>query len=310
MIDVIIPVYNSHDKICDTLSSLAMQSVKDKVIVTLVDDCSYKDYYEEIDIFKDEFKINYLKLDSNRGPGFAREYGVKNSNNEYIVFLDSDDQFMDCFSLEILYNEINENNFDIVIGNELVEDEGININNYGSLHSKIYRRKHIEDNNIHFNYSKYSEDNSFNQIAMNTTDKVLKIDNILYIYRKNNNSITSDSNKKEKILMSYIFNMIWTVSELEKRNINEDDISYIILFTFVYTYKQIKEDISNTNYSKLYKYCYRLEDIYEKYSNYYSDDIIFDLLSKELLCDEIYTDKILDDFNSFRLKFKRGVNND
>lgn len=309
MIDVIIPVYNSYDEIYNSLSSLATQTIKDKVIVTIVDDCSKKDYYDQIELFKKDLVINYLKLDSNRGPGFAREYGLKNTNNEYIVFLDSDDQFMNCFSLETLYNEINENSLDLVIGSELIENEGININNYGSLHSKIYRRSNIEKNNIHFNCTRYSEDNSFNQIVMNTTNKLLKIDDILYIYRKNDKSITSDVSKKEKILMSYIFNMIWTVSELEKRNIDKNQIYDIISFCYIYTYKQVIEDCKN-DYRKLYKCCYRLEDTFEKYNEYYSDDYIFNLLSQELLIDIVYKEKALSDFNNFRLKFKGGVNND
>ena len=309
MIDVIIPVYNSHDKICESLASLSTQTIKDKLLVTIVDDNSLKDYYEEIDIFKRDLNINYLKLDSNKGPGVAREYGLENTNNEFIVFLDSDDQFMNCYSLETLYNVINENDLDIVIASELVEDKGININNYGNLHSKIYRRTHIENNNIHFNSSRYSEDNSFNQIVMNTTDKLLKIDDILYIYRNNDKSVTNN-NDKVKILMSYIFNMLWTVSELEKRNVDNNNISFIISFCYVYTYVSIKIDTNNNDYSKLYKYCYKLEEVYNKYNNYYTDDDIFELLSNELLCDITYKDKILEEFNNFRLKFKRGVKND
>lgn len=310
MIDVIIPVYNSYDTICDSLASLSIQTIKDDVLVTIVDDDSEKDYYDQIDVFKNDLNINYLKLDSNRGPGAAREYGLMNTMREYIVFLDADDQFMDCYSLERLYNEINSRQLDLVIGSDLEEGKGININNYGNLHSKIYRRSHIINNNIHFNYSRYSEDNSFNQIVMNTTSKVLKMDDIFYIYRYNTNSITNDKSKKIKIMMSYIFNMIWTVKELEKRNVYKGNINNIICFCYVYVYKQIKEDFTDTDYSKLYKLCYKLEDTFEEYNNYHCDDDIFNLISNEIICSNTYKQSIIADFNNFRLNFKRGDNSD
>ena len=51
MIDIIIPAYNAHNTIKKTLISICMQTVKDKINVYIIDDCSNEDYKEIINIF-------------------------------------------------------------------------------------------------------------------------------------------------------------------------------------------------------------------------------------------------------------------
>ena len=72
MIDIIIPAYNAHNTIKKTLISICMQTVKDKINVYIIDDCSNEDYKEIINIFKDKINIKYYKLKENSGPGVAR----------------------------------------------------------------------------------------------------------------------------------------------------------------------------------------------------------------------------------------------
>ena len=55
MIDIIIPAYNAHDTLYKTLSSIALQTIKDKVNVYIINDYSKKSYKKEIDTFKDIF---------------------------------------------------------------------------------------------------------------------------------------------------------------------------------------------------------------------------------------------------------------
>ena len=158
MIDIIIPVYNSQKSIVKTLASVAIQSIKDKAKIYIIDDCSDDNYDKELSIFKDLLDITYLRLDKNMGPGVARQFGIDNSNGEYIVFLDSDDQLYNYFSLEILYKEINNNKLDVVLGYYYIEENNSrHVSNksymFGSLHGKIYRRKHLIDNKIRFKYN-------------------------------------------------------------------------------------------------------------------------------------------------------------
>ncbi len=102
MIDIIIPVYNSHQYLDNILSSLSLQTIRNKLEVTLVNDGSEKDYKELIDYYKKYLCIREIGYAENKGPGYARKFGINNTTNKYIVFIDSDDVLYDKFSLENL----------------------------------------------------------------------------------------------------------------------------------------------------------------------------------------------------------------
>ena len=124
MIDIIIPAYNAHETIKDTLESIASQSIKDKINVYIINDFSDKDYSEEISIFKNKLNVKEINTGKNMGPGYARQLGIDSSNSEFIVFIDADDEFYNNKAIEILYNTIKENKCDVVVGsfNEILKD--------------------------------------------------------------------------------------------------------------------------------------------------------------------------------------------
>ena len=62
MIDIIIPAYNAQKTIKKTLASIAMQSIKDIIKVTIVNDCSKKDYSEIIEMFKSIINITEITI--------------------------------------------------------------------------------------------------------------------------------------------------------------------------------------------------------------------------------------------------------
>lgn len=312
MIDIIIPAYNAHETIIETLSSIAIQTYRDKVKVYIVDDNSDKDYKKEISIFKNKLDITYLKTDKNRGPGYARQYALDNSNGEYIVFMDADDQLYNSYAIEILYNKINNEGLDVVMGYFYVERE--NLENHelptmqligGCLHGKIYRRKHLVDNNIRFNNSRYSEDNSFNGLAINTTEKVIITEDILYVYRNTQNSLTRDTKKLVKKYTSYLHNILWLILSLKKRNFPEDSLIIILANCYTYVYSEVKY-FKDVDFSKLYRDCFKFEEIFSEYEKYTSDDYIKQCLNGHISHNQVLSDYVLEDFNNFRKKFKRN----
>jgi len=241
MIDIIIPVYNSHDTLVQTLLSIAGQTIKDQVTVYLIDDCSKKDYKKEIALFKNKLNIIELKLNVNRGPGVARQYGIDNSKSEYLFFLDSDDLLVDCFSLRNIYNAINDNNADVAVG--VVLDE-INqgyfrfLGNPGNLHGKIYRREFINKHNICFNDSRSSEDNSFNRLVLLYHPKIVSCPNDITLYRDNKNSITQSDNQYIFTgIKPYVENMIWAIEIGEKNKCSERLIADLVFSSAFYVYK-------------------------------------------------------------------------
>ena len=311
MIDIIIPAYNAHSTIIQSLSSIAIQTIRDKCKVYIVDDCSTKNYNKEVKVFKGIFDIVQLKTEKNRGAGYARQFGIDNSSSKYIVFLDSDDLFHDCFALERLLNAIEDSSCDLVAGafinegktpNEtfIASDNAV----FGCLHGKIYRRKFIEDNNIRFNYTRYSEDNSFGGIVANTSDKIKVIGDVVYVYKYNQNSLTSDNKKLIRIHTAYLHNMLWLAKQLEMRNVDQASINSVMLNSYVYIFHEIIEH-RDVDFSSLYYQCFMFEEYFKKISKTISIDNLVSYLNVHFHGDDMYIGLMMDAFNKFRTKFKK-----
>ena len=240
MIDVIIPAYNAHKTIEQTLTSIAFQSIVDKLNVYIINDYG-KDYKEIIEYYSNFMNIQELQLEKNSGPGQARQYGIDNSKNEYIIFIDSDDVFADSLSIETLYNELSNSNNDIIVSTFLEELENTFIpkqTQYVWMHGKMYKRSYLIKNNIRFNDTYTNEDCGFNQLCYMCGANYLELNRTTYIWRNNYESITRTRTEESKIkyLKMFVYNMIWAIEESLKRNYNENRVSEIIYGTIVASY--------------------------------------------------------------------------
>ena len=175
MIDVIIPAYNSQDTIIRTLSSIAMQLNRDELKVTIVNDGG-KDYKEIIDIFKPLLNIQEIGYEENRGPGYARQFGIDNTKEDFITFIDADDTFYESTSIGLLAKPIKDTSTKFVIspfiqlGKEVGQQAPVNANLVW-VFGHIYRRSFLDAHNIRFTSTRANEDVGFNTmcnlIAMN-----------------------------------------------------------------------------------------------------------------------------------------------
>lgn len=231
MIDIIIPVYNASSTLPRTLMSILIQECSCPYQVTLVDDCSDDDYSSIIKDFENYFPINYYRMDKNGGSGVAREKGIQITNGEFLTFIDADDLFFDVDSLEKLYQTIKKGKYDIVSGSEIDEDRSTFFINEGDLHGKLYRRSYIIDNNIHFNETRFHEDNYFNSLVLLSGAKNYKLFEIVYIYCYNPNSITKNQQelqfKRLEILLSNVREL------LEKIPLTKNNVELISHFIFI-----------------------------------------------------------------------------
>ena len=84
MIDLIIPYDNNPEGLKRTLESIA----PDIFDIHIIDD--HSDYSLPI-IFH---QYSYSRLNMNRGPGYARQYGIDHTTNPYIMFIDTGDIFL------------------------------------------------------------------------------------------------------------------------------------------------------------------------------------------------------------------------
>tara|TARA_B100001250_G_C19805944_1_gene793291 strand:+ start:905 stop:1702 length:798 start_codon:yes stop_codon:yes gene_type:complete len=96
---IITPTYNRKNIISDSIdSSLIFNKHQNINEVIIVDDASNDNTYQFIkDSYKEELdrgQISYKKLETNHGVTYAKNYGAESAQNEWLIFLDSDDQLL------------------------------------------------------------------------------------------------------------------------------------------------------------------------------------------------------------------------
>ena len=118
-ITVIVPVYNSETYLRDSLESIVHQTMKlDDIEVIMVDDCSTDKSTEIMDEYTNKYK-NFVSIKMNKNhevAGTARNEGMKKATGKYLMFIDSDDLYVEN-ACEIMYNAIEQKNADFIIGN-------------------------------------------------------------------------------------------------------------------------------------------------------------------------------------------------
>lgn len=243
LLSIIIPAYNNAEFITDTLASLH-QSITNEVEVIIINDGSTDLTEERINAFYREHHCNNVKYiyQENHGVAITRNVGLSHATGKYIGFVDSDDIISpDYFS--VLLPKLREEKYDIIEFN-LTR----NINNLyqcgrekqstvtqseiyltdknltqllptfraGQWHlmTKIFHRYIIGEDRFeeHHRY----EDMIFCPFQYFKCHKILKINNKLYYYRVNANSITE--NIHENDARNIFFAMRKMCSYIEKNN--------------------------------------------------------------------------------------------
>lgn len=204
-ISVIIPLYKGHDTLGSTLYSVAMQSIINETEIVVVNDADNVNYADILAKF-DDLNIVYVQREENGGCGVARNTGIKNAKNSFIIFLDSDDNFVSPLSLEIMYNRIVAEKADVLVSvfeSEMRFADGVAIRKMEHqvtwTHSKLYRKQFLVDNNIFFKEElRLNEDVEFNQMVLDLGAKVCEIPMVTSLWRDNPNSVTHESLYKNK----------------------------------------------------------------------------------------------------------------
>ena len=92
---IITPVFNRSDCIGKCIESVINQNYAD-IEHWIVDDGSTDKSYDIIKKYASQHTtIRHFRFDKNRGVNAARNHAIKNSSNDYIILLDSDDYFIE-----------------------------------------------------------------------------------------------------------------------------------------------------------------------------------------------------------------------
>lgn len=122
-IGVIVPLYNVEKYLCKCIDSILNQTFQDFELI-LIDDGSTDKSGEICEYYAERNKNILVVHMEHGGVSAARNRGLEENKNEYIVFVDADD-FTEPLFLEILYNAAKEKRADIVLtgSNYIVENE-------------------------------------------------------------------------------------------------------------------------------------------------------------------------------------------
>ena len=185
LFSIVIPVYNVAPYLRECVDSVLAQNSTDYEII-LVDDGSTDNSPAICDEYAEKYSQIKVIHKANGGLSDARNFGTKEAQGDYLMFLDSDDFWNGKNILFEIYNIIKENNPDLII-HELssfydlekiiprkFKNEGIQkfsldfkndlkelVNNdiyYATACNKIIKTSIIKENNIEFSKGKLHED--------------------------------------------------------------------------------------------------------------------------------------------------------
>ena len=211
-ISVIIPVYNSEKYISRCIDSIIAQSYENWELI-LVNDGSTDNSLNILNHYKQkDFRI-FVYSQKNKGPGAARNLGIKNASGDYIVFIDSDD-FISANYFELLSTK----NEDIVfIDIEQIDDKSRKIKSeYMSKYAvlskdklirgqmtglipwggvrKAVRRKLIVNNNICYSKFKIGEEAIYSFLILYYAKNFSFINTPVYSYVIHDKSLSHTKN--------------------------------------------------------------------------------------------------------------------
>ena len=298
MIDVIIPTYNSQDNLVRCLSSISMQTIRNEIKVTLVNDGGSSNKYF-VELFSPMLNIQEIGYEENRGPGYARRFGYLNTDGEYLVNLDSDDTFLTAFSLQILKKNMGKN---VICGTPFLQemkDKFITVTNKNMiwLHGLMYRRDFLQKHNILMNESRANEDVGFNLLCKLCLgeDTINYIDKPTYCWHYYENSIVRKDipNYRDNLSFTgYVENVIWAFNEAKKRNINTETVlleKIRIMLNLVISYR--KADVNSPQYSK------KNWNLCKKYYNEIFKEVENNITQEQLM--KVYNGYTKDDINTY-----------
>lgn len=291
LISVIVPVYKAESFITQCIDSVIAQTYKDWELI-IINDCS-PDNSECIImqyIKKYPNKIRYITNVVNLGQGISRNKGLSLADGKWLFFLDSDDSLeVNCF--EKLIFEANYDSYDIVLGNSyrLRASNKVNLKidliklyhfsryslgmyAWGTLFDRQFWQKH----NFMFDSFRFAEDLLLISRVWASTNKIKVINDPLYNYRVNQNSMTHQFHSYANIKLT-----LEKLLQFTCINNNSDELTAFALSNSYNLIKMVASPISR------YKLFIQLKchiPIYPQNNKFVSELMINKSKAKKLRC--------------------------
>jgi glycosyltransferase involved in cell wall biosynthesis len=245
---VIVPVFNVKDYVDKALDSIFAQDY-DNFEVIIVDDASTDGSTEKIEGYIariNDKRIKFIKCETNRGLSTVREEGLKFAENEWILFLDSDDWYNEGLFKKL--NEVVQNNpdiniiefaFDCIYENMRREraawlDRGVsgihksaeeNIILAASVWSKCFKRSFLKELNLPPIPRSILDDAPFTVCALLAAEYFYWLNFVGYNYRIRSGSLSRNLSLYPRLICTVSF----LKNELKRLNIyNETQFKAIV----------------------------------------------------------------------------------
>ncbi len=240
-ISVVIPMYNTERYIGECLDSIFAQTFQDFEVI-VVDDCSTDNSYKVVKNYVERFKdkIQLLSTKTNSGGAWRpRNLGMRFARGEYLFLVDADD-FITKTALEELYKLAKDFDADVVQCERyyrLEADGKISITSEPwavsadkpTLESsnvverlqafsnrkiawnaggRFMRRDVVMEQNLEFLQLRTTEDLLFTETLLCVAKNWLKVPNVSYYYRKNENSVTQKLQSRDEKHFKAHFNLV------------------------------------------------------------------------------------------------------
>lgn len=278
-ISVIIPVYNGEKDLDKSMSSLINQTFGfENIEVIIVDDNSKDNSKNIIKRYIEGYSnVKGIFLSKNSGlPGKPRNIGIKEASSKYIVFLDSDDCYLEN-AFEVLYNAIEKENSDFVIATHYINSDSykfkvnlyqtnedlinfnplssqevfdsLSLNHFVAPWGKIFNKELILNNKIEFPQDCLCEDTYFYFKSLINAEKVTLLPNTpVYIYNTFEDKKTAIHGHNIKKFNQFLDGMYKEVNLLDNINLSAnvtiaENISSLLLIFSNLNKKDKKEAV-------------------------------------------------------------------
>lgn len=274
-VDIIVPVFNVEQYLPKCIESLINQTY-DNYKITLIDDGSTDNSGLICDMYSFEYP-DLIKVyhKNNGGLSDARNFGVRNTKYEYIIFVDSDDFVGETF-IEDFVVTLEKYNCDMVVTplTKVYNNEAMTSKNYGDIVvmdkfqaleescyeelfgnyavSKLFRRETVE--RYPFPLNRLFEDSYTTYKYIYDSDRIVYLNKSNYFYLQRDGSIQRSDFKLNHIDLIYATN---DMLEFFKRY-------------------NMPTDIINAGKLKLYKSCH-ITLLHAIESNHY--DYVFEIVN-------------------------------
>lgn len=214
-VSVIIPIYQVEDFIERCARSLFEQTLDDMEYI-FVDDCTPDESIKELEIVLNDYphrvkQTKIIRHDKNMGLPYARKSGLTNAKGDFVAHCDSDD-WVEPTIYEKLYKAAIEQHADVVVC-DYFESDGLGVDKRifasndvsaskcmfkdaliqkisSSVWNKLVRRNLVPSDHIVYAESNMGEDYVLTIQNMYYAKKVAVVNEPLYYYYFNENSIT------------------------------------------------------------------------------------------------------------------------